>query len=116
MNCCKKCRCDGFEQYKGNALEQTYAPNCACECHTPKDVLKEWEARFDEVFLGTMYKDSGYSEERAVLKSFIHSLLHAQRSELVERIEGLKNPFENDIQEYNAALQDVQALLRDETV
>lgn len=51
--------------------------------HTPKK--ESWEENFDEVFLEVMYKDSGYSEERATLKDFISKLIASERAEAEQR-------------------------------
>lgn len=51
---------------------------------------ERWANRFDVLFLEIMYKDDGYSKERAVLKDFIRkeiSLATAdERKKVVEEI------------------------------
>lgn len=99
----------------------------------PKKELKddtnpqEWEKEFDRVFLETMYNDDGYSEERAVLKTFIQNLLSTRNAALREKIEALRKddgrkPHElyaqplhtpSHIDTYNLALSDILTLLKD---
>lgn len=61
------------------------------------DNVKTWEERFDEVFLGAMYKDSGYSEERAVIKSFITNLLSERDEEIVRMLEGMNRKYLHNV-------------------
>lgn len=62
----KKCGCDC--ELVGFRIEID-DKSCQCKCHSP--IEKDWKDEFDALFLETMYKDSGYSEERAVIKDFI---------------------------------------------
>lgn len=52
-----------------------------------------WEERFDQAFLDVMYKDDGYTEERAVLKAFIRAEIALARQEEAVAYGGCTNCY-----------------------
>ncbi len=70
---CTDDRSEGTHQMhtKQHPCQEGGDPNCGY-CFPQKET---WEARFDQVFLTTMYQDDGYSEERSLLKDLVRELL-----------------------------------------